>query len=306
MFFQVDDPGPKKPKNLDSFMYTGLHHLSVLQRDGLRIWDSATGHVFTLRPFFFLGTADEPGLTALHGQVGHHGVFGCREYCGLGGRHKLGGPHYYPALLKPTNYNLAGCGHDNVDVFTLLSASQTQYFGNLGKLTACKTDANFRQIQKETGLCKPSLFVGLSPGHSSGLPGCLAIDHMHIIAINLPDLLISLWRGTIDCDKKDTKDLWDWVVLVGDVWKLHGQDIADCRPYLPGSFDCPPWNPADKISSGYKAWEYLVYVFGYCPALLYDILPRRYWTNFCRLVSCHGLPRKCTDISVMTTTVRLH
>jgi hypothetical protein len=51
---------------------------------------------------------------------------------------------------------------------------------------------------------------------------------MHIIAINLLDLLISLWRGTIDCDKKDTKDLWDWVVLVGDVWKLHGQDVADC------------------------------------------------------------------------------
>jgi hypothetical protein len=129
------------------------------------------------------------------------------------------------------------------------------------------------------------MFVGLSPGHLSGLPGCLAIDHMHIIAINLPDLLISLWRENIDCNKKDSKDLWDWVVLIGDVWKSHSQDIARCRPYLPGSFDCPPWNPAEKISSGYKAWEFLVYVFGYCPAFLYDILPQHYWTNFCQLVS---------------------
>jgi hypothetical protein len=78
-------PGPKKPKNMDSFVYTGLHHLSALQRDGLRIWDCATGCVFTLCPFFFLGTADGPGLAALHGQVRHHGTFGCREYCGLGG-----------------------------------------------------------------------------------------------------------------------------------------------------------------------------------------------------------------------------
>jgi hypothetical protein len=46
-------PGPKKPKNMDSFIYTGLHHLSALQRDGLWIWDCATGCVFTSRPFFF-------------------------------------------------------------------------------------------------------------------------------------------------------------------------------------------------------------------------------------------------------------
>jgi hypothetical protein len=108
---------------------------------------------------------------------------------------------------------------------------------------------------------------------------------MCIIAINIPDLLINLWRGTIDCDKNDSKDLWEWVVLVGDTWKSHGQDVARCRPYLPGSFDCPPRNPAEKISSGYKAWEFLIYVFGMCPALLRGVLPPRYWSNFCGLVS---------------------
>ena len=287
-------PGPKKPKNLDSFVYTGLHHLSAIQRDGLRVWDCATGRVFTSRPFFFLGTTDGPGLAALHGQVGHHGIYGCREYCGLKGRHKPGGPHYYPALLKPTNYDLAGCDHDDVDIFSLPSASRCLYSQNLNKLVACCTDAQFKLERKETGLCKPSIFLGLPLTHSSGLPGCLAIDHMHIIAINLPDLLIGLWRGTIDCDKKDSKVLWDWLVLVGDVWKSHGQDIARCRPYLPGSFDCPPWNPAEKISSGYKAWEFLVYVFGYCPALLYDILPRKYWQNFCKLVSAVRLLQQRT------------
>jgi hypothetical protein len=71
-------------------VYTGLHHLAALQRDGLCVWDCQTGRVFTLRLFFFLGTADGPGLVALHGQVGHHGAFGCQEYCGLKGRHKPG------------------------------------------------------------------------------------------------------------------------------------------------------------------------------------------------------------------------
>ena len=52
-----------------------------------------------------------------------------------------------------------------------------------------------------------------------------------------------------------------------------------------GSFDCPPRNPVEKISSGYKAWEFLIYVFGYCSALLHGILPQQYWQNFCKLVS---------------------
>ena len=108
---------------------------------------------------------------------------------------------------------------------------------------------------------------------------------MHVIAINLPDLFISLWHGTIDCDRDDCRLLWDWVVLTGDIWKVHGADVTRCHLYFPGSFDCTPRNPAEKISSGYKAWEFLLYVFGLCPALLCDLLPQPYWSNFCKLVT---------------------
>ena len=91
-----------------------------------------------------------------------------------------------------------------------------------------------------------------------------------------------------------SQDLWDWVVLIGDIWKLHGQDVTCCCPYLPGSFDCPPQNPAYKINSGYKAWEFLVYIFGYCPTLLYNLLPCWYWCNFCQLVSAIQILEQCT------------
>ncbi|KAF8265599.1 hypothetical protein EI94DRAFT_1541907, partial [Lactarius quietus] len=116
---------------------------------------------------------------------------------------------------------------------------------------------------------------------------------MHIISINLPDLFLGLWHGMIDCDKKDSKDLWDWVVLIGDTWKDHGLDVVCCWPYLPGSFDRAPQNPADKISSGFRAWELLIYIFGYCPALLHNILPCHYWLNFCKLVSAVRILQQC-------------
>ncbi|RDX43648.1 hypothetical protein OH76DRAFT_1327701, partial [Lentinus brumalis] len=31
--------GPKKPKNIDSFLFPSLYHLAALQREGLLIWD---------------------------------------------------------------------------------------------------------------------------------------------------------------------------------------------------------------------------------------------------------------------------
>jgi hypothetical protein len=60
--------------------------------------------------------------------------------------------------------------------------------------------------------------------------------------------------------------------------------VADATPYIPGSFDRAPRNPAEKISSGYKAWEFLLYFYGLGPALFHGVLPDKYWKNYCKLV----------------------
>lgn len=109
-------------------------------------------------------------------------------------------------------------------------------------------------------------------------------DIMHLI-LNLADILMSLWRGTLDCAVTDSRLSWSWAVLQGDIWKFHGSDVAASMPYLPGSFDRPPRNPAEKINSGYKAWEFLLYLFGLGPGLFYKILPDNIWASYCKLVS---------------------
>jgi hypothetical protein len=58
-------------------------------------------------------------------------------------------------------------------------------------------------------------------------------------------------------------------------------------PYLPSSFGRVPRNSAEKVNSGYKAWEFLIYLFGLGPALFRSILPERYWLTFCKLT--HGI-----------------
>jgi hypothetical protein len=277
-------PGPNKPKHADSFTFPGLHHLAALQREGLPIWDCITNTVNISHPFLSLATADGPGMTQLNGLVGHHGKNGCRLFCSLPGRRKAGKPHYYPALLKPINYSVAGSDHPDIDINDLPSMSREVYEQKLEFVVQSPNETQYKKNRLNTGIVKPSIFLGLNPRYRLDVPGCFGSDIMHLAALNIPDLLISLWRGTLDRDNNDDRRTWDWAVLTGRTWEDHGRDVAACTPYLPGSFDRPPRNPAEKISSGYKAWEFLIYIYGLGPALFYGVLPEKYWMNFCKLV----------------------
>lgn len=77
--------GPKKPKNLDSFIYPRLHHLCAIQAKGLPIWDSTLNKLFISNPFLFVTTADGPGIIFLIGLIGHHSKMSCRLYYRLPG-----------------------------------------------------------------------------------------------------------------------------------------------------------------------------------------------------------------------------
>ena len=88
---------------------------------------------------------------------------------------------------------------------------------------------------------------GFPSKHILGVPGCFPLDIMHLPALNIPNLFTPLWRGTFECAKTDSKDNWGWAVLrLPAVWKAHGKMVTDATPYIPGSFDRPPRNPAER------------------------------------------------------------
>ncbi|KAF9061585.1 hypothetical protein BDP27DRAFT_1235012 [Rhodocollybia butyracea] len=125
---------------------------------------------------------------------------------------------------------------------------------------------------------------------------------MHLI-LNLASLFMDLWRGKADCANADLVHDWPWAVLQGDTWTKHGADVAASKPYLLGSFDRPPRNVADKITSGYKSWEWLLYLFGLGPGLLYGVLPFDVWQSFCKMVGGIRLIylKKITPVQVRVT-----
>ncbi|KAF8576404.1 hypothetical protein K439DRAFT_1278116, partial [Ramaria rubella] len=78
-------------------------------------------------------------------------------------------------------------------------------------------------------------------------------DVMHLLTLNIGDLLIPLWHGLFQCAGSDNIRDWPWVVLVNSIWKEHGEKVMNARPNIPGSYDRPPHNIAEKVNTKYKA-----------------------------------------------------
>ncbi|KAE9383504.1 hypothetical protein BT96DRAFT_843748 [Gymnopus androsaceus JB14] len=66
IFPNLTIPGPNKPKHIDSFLFTGLHHLAALQNEGngqgQLIWDASANEVVHQCIIFLLALADALGM----------------------------------------------------------------------------------------------------------------------------------------------------------------------------------------------------------------------------------------------------
>ena len=285
--------GPNPPKNYDSFLFPTFAHLSACQKLGLTIWDSSAHASFTMHPWFGFGTADTVGMAELNGWVGHHGRNGCRVLCPMPGRHKPGAGTYYPVMLKPHGPLPSGSTHPDIDINSIAIPSLDDYAERLQHVLCSKSTREYERRRRETGICKPSIVSALP--RSIPVPKCFPADTMHLFGLNISQLLVGLWRGSIEHTQDDHPTTWQFAVLHDNaVWQSHGASVAGASLYLPVCLESRvPRNPAEKISSGYKAVEYLVYVFGLCPALLYDVLPPKFYYHFCQLVFAARVVHQC-------------
>ena len=248
------------------------------------MWDAVAARTIQTHIILALSTADVLGMTETDWHVGHHGAHGCRLGCLIKGRHKPHTGHYFAVHLKPVNYTVHDCNHPDFQICDINVLSCDNYEHNLFKVVASTDQTDYERNCKETRISKPSILSGLVTGLMFSVPCCFPLDLMHLLFINLGELLIPLWRGTLQCDSMDDISNWDWAKLTGDVWQSHGQLVTDARPFFPSSFHCPPCNPAEKISSGYEATEYYHYLFRLRPGYFHAVLPLKYWKSYCRLV----------------------
>ncbi|KZV79419.1 hypothetical protein EXIGLDRAFT_659109, partial [Exidia glandulosa HHB12029] len=279
-------PGPKKIKHADSFLYVGLHHISAVNNaGGLRVYDADAKACYLSRIIILFTLADGPGTIYLSGLVTHSGKYGCRLYCGMPGRRKPRDPHYWLAHLKPSgDYNVTGCMHDDLSPYRVRVADQEGYTAKLATVGRAKNQTNYEALRLETGICKPTIFDGLAPGTTLRAPLMTTEDLMHE-TMNIASALVDLFRGTFPCSSPDSVNTWPWAIFLNPaVWAVHGAHVASCTQFIPGIFGRCPRNPAEKINSGYKAWEWLLYVFSLGPGLFVGLLEPALFRLYCKLV----------------------
>ena len=270
-------------------MFPSLYHIATLQREGLAIYDVSLGTLIRSRPLVVFGTADSPGSVFMSGMVGHSGRVGCCLYCDMPSRHHAGDGHYYLAMNRPDNYDVDGCSHPDIsdeDLESFREGLPQKYRENLTFLLAANTQTDFKTLRLALGLCKPTIFSGL-PCLPLPIPSLFTMDIMHLSVLNDSDLFIKLFTGKLDVYEPDDWADWDWAIFYRrpGLWNAHGETVTRSVPFIPSSFGRAPRDPAKKLNSGYKAWEFQLYMYGLCPTLLRHLLPQQYWRHFCKLVA---------------------
>ncbi|KAL0571300.1 hypothetical protein V5O48_010665 [Marasmius crinis-equi] len=291
-------PGPNHPKNIESFVFPGLYHIAALQKEGFSYWDASLAAKVTQSWIWLaLETADGPAMADIAGTVGHHGKFGCRRFCPMPTRHRERDGHYYPVMQQPGNgYSVRDCSHNDVtfsDLSKFRETSSQCYYENLQLLCSSRNANQHAANRLETGLVKPSILLGVPL--TIDTPGMFTLDIMHLLDLNDPDLFISLWQKKLKSYGSDEgRESWDWGVLIGEDWEVHGEQVALSTAYIPAPFGRATRDPAQKINSGYKAWEFGTWMYCVAPAFLRHILPEKYWRNYCMLVRGIRLAKQYT------------
>jgi hypothetical protein len=119
--------------------------------------------------------------------------------CLLTGHCKPGGSQYYPVLLKPTNYNIQGCDHDDISPYDIRPNLSAEYVDQLRYLLGSCMRVEFGAHRLQTGIVRPSIFLGLQPDLILGIPECFSLEMMHLSGANMASLWHNIFRGSIEC-----------------------------------------------------------------------------------------------------------
>jgi hypothetical protein len=291
-------PGPKKPKDSDSFMYPAVEELLNLAR-GVTAYDKLVGELFKLRAYLILVFGDIPAVSMLMHMKGHNGYRPCR-ICNISGLR-------IPGSKATTNYvPLDRSCHPSVqgddtavkvyDATNLPLRTHGEIMEQGRQVDASRTNTEADRLSKEYGV-KGVPVLSHVPGIS--FPASFPYDFMHLIWENLIQNLVLLWTRKF----KDLDEGSGSYELPPKVWEAIGAATAAAGSTIPSSFGARPPNVADERSATTAdTWSFWTLYLG--PILLRQRFnSQKYYDHFVDLVKllniCLQYEYSAVDIETM-------
>lgn len=271
-------PGPKKPKDFDSFLWPFVNEMLQLAV-GIPAYDPLTSSAFVQRAFLILVSGDIPAVSMVMQMKGHNGLSPCRM-CTIGGLRVPGSKattHYVP--LDRSLHPLVRADADAVKTYDPASLPRRTHEDIIkqgSEVMKAATNAEAERLAKRYGVKGRSLLTYLP---SLSFPRSFPYDFMHLIWENLIPNLISLWTGTfkgLDQGKHAYK-------FPPSVWEAIGEATVRAGDTIPSAFGPRMANIAKDRSAPADAWS--IWTLYLAPVLLRQRFTHvRYYNHFVELV----------------------
>lgn len=267
-------PGPKKPKNFDSFMYLPAQELNKLAV-GVLTFDALDRELFTMRAFAPFGCADLPAAAAAHtGAKAPGAKRGCRA-CPIEGIRILGTrnqSHYLP-LIRPPGYPPLMYDYDNLPPLRI----HHLYLAQAREVDLALTDAEMKRLSMLYGI-NGTPMTALIPGTT--FPWSFPFDLMHLIE-NMCKNYLLLFTGNFKGLNAGQEDY----ILPKDVLREIGEATVASNATIPAQFGRPLPNPVEERAY-YTAEAYVNFFVYVAPIVFRRRFSRpKYYRHLCRFIS---------------------
>lgn len=270
-------PGPKKPVDIDSFLWPLLQELHRLAT-GVRAFDILTSTLFSLRAYLILAFGDIPAVSMIMHMKGHNGISPCRmcEIVGLRVPNSRATTHYVP--LDRANHPSVPADTVHVyDAANLPLRNHKTLLAQANEVQSALTVTEASNLAKKYGI-KGVPDLSYAPGLS--FPSSFPYDFMHLIWENLVKNLILLWTGEF----KGVNEGVESYTLPKAVWEAIGVTTAESGSTIPSAYGSRVPNVATHRSQcSAEMWSFWTLYLG--PVLLRRRFQhQKYYVHFIRLV----------------------
>lgn len=272
-------PGPKKPKDFDSFMWPMLEDFKRLGH-GISTFDVLSSEQFMLQAFLIFCFGDIPAMSMLMRMTGHNGYCPCRM-CAITGLRIPDGPgttHYVP--LERSTHPVTIANPTLIQQYEPLHLplrTHAQFIKQAQEVDATITNVAAANLSKQYGIKGVPI---LSQLHSLQFPISFPYDFMHLIWENLLKNLVHLWTGEF----KGLDEGYEEYQLLPGIWKAIGAATAAAGATIPSAYGVRvPDISGDGVYITAEMWSFWGLYLG--PALLRRrFRKQKYYDHFVQLV----------------------